>query len=266
MAHVKETEYFNTHLDRDTQWYESHFLKSGKAVGEISSNYYLDHLVPGRIAEYDPSLRLLINLRNPYTLIQSFYQFGIRRGLNLPPLKDALDVPVGKLMGSGFEARAKRDALTVADEVTLLESVCLFDRLQPFLATFPERQIHFFVFERLQTQWQDVLKELYEFIQVDPSWVPPDADQIVNSSVQPKSILLARMATKTAGVLRAMGLYGLLARLHKSKALKRILFSSSNPPANKPNPTSNLPEYAVKRIDEQISNMKRLHPPLENLW
>lgn len=266
MANVKETEYFNTYPERDAQWYESHFLNAGNAIGEISSNYYLDHFVPDRIANYDPSLRLIINLRNPYTLMESFYQFGIRRGLTLPPLEEALDVPIGKLMGSGFEARAKRDALTVSDEVTLLDSVCLSDRLESFVKTFPKEQIYFFVFERLQTQWQDVLEELYAFIKVDPSWVPPNADTVVNSSVQPKSVLLARLATKTASALRAMGLYGMLDRLHKSETLKRVIFSSKTSPANRPELATQLPKHVVKRIDEQIDNLKRLHPPLARLW
>jgi hypothetical protein len=266
MAQVKETEYFNTYPDRDSKWYESHFVKYGSAIGEISSNYYLDRSVPERIVRYDPSLRLIINLRNPYALMESFYQFGIRRGLTLPPIEEALDTPVGKLMGSGFDSRAKRNELTVSDQITLLESVCLFDRFQPFIETFPKEQIHFFVFERLQIQWQEVLKDLYSFIRVDPSWVPPNADTIVNSSVQPKSILFARMASKTAGALRAVGLYGLLSRLHKSETLKRLLFNSTTSSASESELASRLPDDAVKRINQQIDNLKKLHPPLKEIW
>ena len=213
MSLVKETEYFNTHFDREVQWYENHFQKENLAVGEISSNYYLDETVPERIKGYKPDMKLVFNLRNPFLLLDSFYKFGIRRGLNLPPLAQALDFPMGKIMGSGFQEREKSQKLTVSDKRTLLESVCLADRFAPFLETFDSKQTHFFVFERLENHSRAVLAELYSFLGVETGFVPEAVDQVINASAKPKSVLVARLASKTAAVFRRLGLYSLLSKL-----------------------------------------------------
>ena len=265
MARVKETEYFNTHFHQSAAWYENHFPVSNVAVGEISSNYYLDADVVGRISNYDPSLKLIINLRNPYTLLESFYGFGVRRGLAVEPLAESLELPIGKFMGSGFDGRNKKGTLTPSDSKTLLESVCLYDRLKPFVEEFDKQQIHFFVFENL-SNYESVLESLYDFLCVDSSFVPEGADRIVNSSIKPKSKLVAKLATNTAGLLRSVGAYGILARLHKSELIKRVLFDSQKEKEQKLTVRDTLPDAAVALLDDQVELMKNLHPPLVTLW
>ncbi len=267
MSRVKETEYFNTNMDREHEWYLRQFPTTDTpAVGEISSNYYLDENVPQRIADFDSSIQLLINLRNPYTLLESFYGFGIRRGLELPPLEEALDVPVGRLMGSGFEGRQRQNALTVSDSRTLLESVCLFDRLQPFFDAFSQDQIHYLVFERLQIDHRGVLSDLYDFLGVDSKFMPGNADKIVNPAIQPKSKMVARFATGTASVLRRVGAYCLLAKLHRSELLKQVLFREDTGQEAETRLRERLPESVRSQLDEQIEKMERLHPQLAELW
>ena len=66
MSPIKETEFFNTHFDRGWAWYESHF-KSGTVAGEVSTNYYLDSLVASRIRDYGPKIKIVVNLRDPFS-------------------------------------------------------------------------------------------------------------------------------------------------------------------------------------------------------
>ncbi|WP_238381105.1 sulfotransferase domain-containing protein [Mariniblastus fucicola] len=266
MASVKETEYFNTFYDRSAAWYESHFKSHAPAVGEISSNYYLDPDVAKRIRDYDPSIRIIINLRNPFTLLQSFYNFGVRRGMELNSLAQSMDVPIGSLMGSGFASRKKRNSLTPSDTVTLLDSVCLHDRLKPFLEVFPNDQIHFFIFEELQYDWQAALSNAYKFLGVAADFEPEGASQIVNSSVVPKSKLVARLATNTASLLRSVGMYRLLSTLHRSNLVKKILFNSNKEGSELSNLRSTLDPTVVKRLDAQIERLKAMHRPLNKLW
>ncbi len=266
MSLVKETEYFNTHFDREVQWYENHFQKENLAVGEISSNYYLDETVPERIKGYKPDMKLVFNLRNPFLLLDSFYKFGIRRGLNLPPLAQALDFPMGKIMGSGFQEREKSQKLTVSDKRTLLESVCLADRFAPFLETFDSKQTHFFVFERLENHSRAVLAELYSFLGVETGFVPEAVDQVINASAKPKSVLVARLASKTAAVFRRLGLYSLLSQLHKNELIKKLIFNPEQKLSNDQEIRASLDDTTVDRLDDQIHQLKKRLSFLEECW
>lgn len=270
MASVKETEYFNTHHDRGEEWYRSNFPDTdAAATGELSTNYYLDARVADLIRDYDPDVKIVINLRQPYRLLESFYTFGQRRGLDLETLGESLDFPIGRIMGSGYDFRSSRDMLTTADRATLLESVCLADRLRPFLDTFESHQVHFFIFERLQSEHQQVLSDLYEFLEVDRGYAPPGADKIVNSSMAPKSKVMARLATRTSFLLRRVGAHGLLSRLHKSDLLKNLLFRKSIQSASAADSVScrdQLDQQTVLRLDGQIEQMKSICPDLKRWW
>lgn len=270
MASVKETEYFNTHLDHGEEWYRGKFPETDlPAIGEISTNYYLDDAVADLIQQYDSDLKIVINLRQPYRLLESFHGFGLRRGLELGSFAESLDFPIGRIMGSGYDYRLAKNILTTADKASLLESVCLADRLRPFLETFEPHQVHFFIFERLQTEHQQVLSDLYEFLEVSKDFVPPDADKIVNSSMAPKSKLLARLATRTSFLLRQVGAHGLLSRLHKSELIKKLLFNKSNSSESSTDLAtcrSQLDEATVRRLDAQIEQMKTLCPDLNRWW
>ena len=270
MSRVKETEYFNTHQDKGDAWYRSNFPDTElPATGEISTNYYLDGAVAGLIRDYDPDVNIVINLRQPYQLLESFYAFGQRRGLELGTLAESLDVPIGRIMGSGYEYRSSRNMLTKADSITLLESVCFADRLRPFLDAFESDQVHFFIFERLQSDYQQVLADLYDFLEVDSSFLPVDAAKIVNSSMAPKSKALARLATRTSFLLRRCGAHGLLSQLHQSEMLKKLLFSKSAPSTSIDKVAAcreQLDRSTVVRLDEQIDQMKSLCPNLNRWW
>ncbi len=270
MASVKETEYFNTYHDRGAEWYRSNFPETdAPATGELSTNYYLDAVVADLIRDYDPEVKIVINLRQPYRLLESFYSFGQRRGLELGAVAESLDFPIGRIMGSGYDFRSSRNMLTTADRATLLESVCLADRLRPFLDTFESHQVHFFIFERLQSEHQQVLAELYEFLEVDAGYTPPDADKIVNSSMAPKSKSIARLATRTSFLLRRVGAHGLLSRLHQSELIKKLLFSKSTDSTSLTENTScrdQLDRQTVLRLDDQIEQMKSICPDLNRWW
>ena len=104
MARIKETEFFNTNFDKGTDWYESLFPKSDcQAIGEISNCYYTEPAVAERVRQYDPGMRVMINVRDPFSLLKSFHGFGVRRGLELGDLNEALNFPIGRIMGSGYD-------------------------------------------------------------------------------------------------------------------------------------------------------------------
>ena len=268
MARIKETEYFNTNFDKGAAWYESLFPASNNpAIGEISNCYYTEPTVAQRIKEYDPGMRIMINVRDPFSLLKSFHGFGVRRGLDLGHLPDDVDFPVGKIMGSGFELREKKGKLNAGDTATLLESVLLSQHLKPFFENFPADQIYVFVFERLKTDSDQILKEIYEFLGVDSSHVPKVADEVVNAAITPKSKTLARAATSFAFFLRRIGAYGLLDNLKKSRLVKKVFYSSASKSGSKSvNPRQVLGDEVSSQINDDMKKMIDLYPPLQKWW
>ncbi|QDT10113.1 sulfotransferase domain-containing protein [Planctomycetes bacterium K23_9] len=268
MASVKETEYFNSNFHLGDKWYEDHFADEGKtASGEISNCYYTDPEVAKRIFQYNPKMKIMINVRDPHSLMQSFHQFGVRRGLPLGPLQDSLGEHIGKLMGSGYQYRQRRNQLTEGDTISLQESVLLSVRLQSFFETFPRDQIYLFVYERLKTEQEQVLAEIYDFIGVDSNYQPPAANEVVNASITPKSKSVARLATQVSYLLRRMGMYGLLSRLHKSRLVKKVFYSDTALKQSvKVNPREVLDDQDCDVLNEEIRRMIQLHPSLEPWW
>lgn len=267
-ARVKETEYFNSNFHMGDDWYCDQFPDEGKQVaGEISNCYYIEPTVAQRIHDFDPDMRIIFNVRDPYHLVQSFYGFGVRRGLDLPPLEESLDKPFGRFMGSGFSYREKRKQLNQGDVVPLLESVMLSRYLKTFLERFPRSQIYLMVFERLKTERAQVLKEIYDFVGVKSDFVPPVANEIVNASITPKSKAVARLATTASYVLRRIGAFGLLSRLHQSRLIKKLFYSDvKSTKGDKVDPRSVLDPEVCIELDDEMLRMIQLCPELENWW
>ncbi len=268
MAKVKEAEFFNHNYEKGPDWYDSQFPpKRNAAVGEISNCYYTEPNIAQRILDYSPDFKIIVNIREPYSLLQSFHGFGIRRGLELPALEDALDIPIGKLMGAGYEYRKQKKQLTDGDRVRLLEAVLISGFVKPFLDLFPRENLYLFVFERLKHDQETVIRELYEFLGVEKEFLPPVTTEIVNASIAPKSKYVARMATRVSYFLRRLGAYGLLSQLHQSRMIKKMFFSEAKKnTTRKVDPRSVLDDETRKVLDQEIVDMIHLHPPLERWW
>ena len=267
MARVKETEFFNTNYHKGIAWYESLFIEHKSAIGEISNCYYTEPLVAERIREYNPEMRIMINVRNPFTLLNSFHGFGKRRGLELGELQQDLEFPVGRVMGSGYDQRQRDGRLNQGDTVSLLQSVMLSQHLKPFFDSFPANQIYVFIFERLKTESDTVIREIYDFLGVDNSFVPRVSDEVVNAAIEPKSKFVARLATRFAFALRQAGAYELLDGLKKSRLIKKMFYSeTSRSNAPKVEPRSMLPKDARSDLEADMKKMIELYPPLQEWW
>ena len=268
MAKVKETEFFNHNYEKGVDWYHAQFPDEGNSVaGEISNCYYTEPFIIERVQGYSPEMKIMVNVRDPYGLLKSFHGFGIRRGLALPSLENSLDVPIGMLMGAGYDYRKQHNQLTDGDVVPLIESVMLSGLLQSVFESFPAEQVYVFVFERLKNEKQAVIQEMYEFLGVDSQFVPPVADEIVNASMAPKSKLIARMATRVSYLLRRIGAYGILSALHQSRLIKQMFYSDGRTAkGSEVNPREVLDAETRQQLDQEILDMMETYPPLKRWW
>lgn len=268
MAKIKETEFFNTNYERGFDWYETLFpaTRDGQVIGEISNCYYTQPEVASRVLQYSPNTKIIINVRDPFSLLNSFHGFGVRRGLPLSDVNNDLDFHIGKIMGSGYEHRAKKGTLTSGDTVTLLNSVMLSQHLKPFFETFPANQIYVFIFERLKNESAEIVKEIYRFLEVDESFHPPVAGERVNEAIKPKSKVVAQAAMNFAFFLRRIGAYKLLDELKKSRWLKKLFYSRAASSGNKVNLRESIPGHICQELEADMRELIALYPPLGVWW
>lgn len=93
---VKEVHYFDFHYACGETWYRAHFapqswlLSRGLVTGEASPEYIFSPFAPGRVASFDPDMKLVVMLRNPVERAYSQYQMSIRRERETLPFTEAL--------------------------------------------------------------------------------------------------------------------------------------------------------------------------------
>jgi len=90
----KELFYFDRYYDLGAEWYESQF-KSPESKGllrrgEISHDYLFSAIAAKRIYEYNPDIKLIVNLRNPVERAVSSYKYLRLQGRTRMPFSSAV--------------------------------------------------------------------------------------------------------------------------------------------------------------------------------
>jgi hypothetical protein len=165
-------------------WYFEHFRGcDGRLVtGEASTTYLSDKLaffynvankleydeslplLPELVASTFPRVKIIVSLRDPVRRAISAYFHYMRKGKY--PVSVAL-------------------ARTAADRprLRLIEMGDYVQHLGAWLRVFPREQVLILVFERdIIDDRQRCLETVYEFLGLDPGFVPPDPDQSVHKS------------------------------------------------------------------------------------
>jgi len=147
---------------RDAASYQALFDDSGAAtaVGEVSPVYLASRRVAPRVAEHLPDARLVAILRNPIERLHS--RFVARRRDGLEKIPD---------LGTLVE-RERRMPLVREDAAgTYLSAGFVSHVLDGYFKVFLKEQILLLVFDDLVRDPAGTLRELFEFLRVDPNVV-----------------------------------------------------------------------------------------------
>jgi hypothetical protein len=204
MASAKETMFFDQNFDRGVEWYHRLFpdAPDATATGEVSNTYIGSPVAPARMAAYNPALQLVASLRNPVDRAFSHYLFLLRND---------------RFRGSFEEVVERR-------QPDVLEQGRYGSHLSRYLARFPREQLLVLAFDDLVRDAAGYARNLLEFLQVDPSHIPPVAGQRVLSASRPRSRLAARTVKKAAVTVRRAGVPQLVTRVKRSPAVSRALY------------------------------------------
>jgi len=171
MPETKELHFFNkrANVAKGLTWYEEHFEDCDAPVhGEATPNYLWcpedpDEIeesgrvadVPHLVHETYPDLKFIVSLRDPVARAVSAYRTLIRGGFISPQT-------------SILEAAHRHGILSMGDYQTDIER---------WFTYFPRSRFHFLIFEEdVKANRRNTLQSIFDFLDVDPSFVPDDVD------------------------------------------------------------------------------------------
>jgi hypothetical protein len=158
---AKEVHFFDRHFwePRPAADYHAYFPRPvGSLVGEWTPRYLYDFWVPPLLEEAAPGARLLVLLRDPVERFVSGLAHDLSRGsLPLPPL-------LHDHFSRGLYA----------------------EQLERLFRHIAREQVLVLGYERCVTDPLSAVAETYEFLGLDPAFVPPRAAERVHETVGPK--------------------------------------------------------------------------------
>jgi hypothetical protein len=160
---------------RGWSWYEAQFAHCppGRVLGEASVLYLHSPESAGLIKATAPNVRMIFQLRDPVDRIVSQYLRDLRRR-RLPPLEE--------MVASGHE------------RLRGWVSASSYSRhLERWYTTFPREQILVLFLEDLRRNALDNVSRVFEFIGVDPTFVPSRVAEPVNAARLSRSRLVAQV-------------------------------------------------------------------------
>jgi Sulfotransferase domain len=172
----KEIHYFDINAEMSLDWYFAHFpVAHGRTNGTAwitgeASPYYMFHpLVPRRIAQRFPRMRIIIMLRNPVARALSHYHHEVRLRRERLPIMEALQAEEGRLMGE--EQKIIRDDAYVSfnhQHYSYFARGLYVDQIKRFEGCFPKNQIMIVESEQLRNQPEQVYQGILKFLDLQP--------------------------------------------------------------------------------------------------
>lgn len=173
---TKEVHYFDGGLDPNIDtfalgedWYRAHFAKSTQRLGtkmcfEASPLYLFNPLVPGRISELLPQVKMVAILRDPVERAISHYFHEERKGREPLPIAKALDSEESRLE-QVLEQRDYKNRRYI--DFTYKSRGIYHEQLKRYYDLFPQNNLLVLTSESLFTKPQETLRRVLDFVGAD---------------------------------------------------------------------------------------------------
>ena len=169
-------EEFHAAFIRDIEQYKKLFSKvqDQKAVGELSTSYLFSEVAAKEIKALIPDCKIIICLRNPFERAYSHYRMNLWTG-------NSNEFDFYKALVEDYDHKPK-----VWVNAHLYTEICLYyQQVKRYLDLFGKDNVKIIFTEDMKKNAAQVVKELYEFIGVDSSFVP-DTSTRYNEVFTPK--------------------------------------------------------------------------------
>lgn len=150
--------------DGDVGSYLKYFedAEKGQLTGEFSVFYLYDKEVPKLLQKHFPEVKIIILVRNPIQRFYSNYLFAKAQGYtNMPDVEEVIE-----------------------HEGTFIQEGMYMRHIENYLRHFPREQLFIGLFDDIKNKPEELLREVYRFLEVDDSFVPDGLEDTVNSGKQ----------------------------------------------------------------------------------
>jgi len=231
MSPIKETNYFSfseigeqeLYYPSDDyvttpEAYEAQFtgVTTEKAIGEASVSYLFYPSTADKIKEFNPDSRIIIVLRNPVDRGFSHYLMDKRLGYVSLSFDDIIHKKWKK----------KSDWLYYQQYITI---GLYYEQVKRFQDRFGSEKVRVFFYEDIISNINDVVKEIYSFLEVDPSYLA-DTNQRHNVFLAPKTPFVEKLYTLKAVRKVVKKIFGAVIQ----NWIKKVFFTKEKKPQLSP--------------------------------
>ncbi len=179
-APVADTHFFEYMTSNKTEWYKSHFptnlykshlkrkYNHNILTGEFTSTYIWHPLVPKRIFNLLPNIKLIAILRNPVERAYSSYQQQLQYGFLDLTFEDVIKTELERMELSKTYANYKIDNPDFNNYVipNIVRHGIYVDYLKNWYKVFPKEQILIVEANELNNQTGKTLENIFEFLKI----------------------------------------------------------------------------------------------------
>ena len=171
-ATTKEVNYFDRNYFKGNLWYRAHFPTRGQRAnradfisGEASPHYLFHSLVPQRVAQTIPDVRLIALLRNPVERAWSHYRRYIYLGRETLPFEEAI---------AEEERRLSADPYDTAGGTSYLARGLYANQLERWYSLFSPRQMLILRSEDFYADPAAILTQTLDFLEMPRDGLPEE--------------------------------------------------------------------------------------------
>ena len=248
MSEPKEVHFFNEKIlfnaafrkpnfHKGIRWYKKYFrhCSTHSIKGEITPRYLVDPVAAERIKEHNPDIKIFICLRNPVERIYSQYHFAYSF--------------------VGNETRPIE--MAIREEPEYLEMSSYYKNIQTYLQHFRIDQIYFIWFEDIQHRSEELVKEIYTFLNVDPHFVPQSLYRKSNEARRSRFRSLQPMIRLGNYFLVSIGMSGVVKKWKEAGGRDFIQKANSKKLEKSPMPNE-VKEYIVESLKDDVAQLSIL--------
>lgn len=200
---VKEPHYFGSDLTprRGFPTLDSYlelYADAGVRRALDASTWYLySERAAREIAEFEPNARIVIMLRDPVELIHSWHGHAVLRGIEpLTSFGEAIAAEADRREGRRLppEAPVERLLYTAIPRFT--------EQVKRYIDVFGRDRVHVIFHEDFRLDNVGVVREVYRFIEVDPTFEPEVS--IVNPEARPRSKAVQNLLFRQPDAVRSL--------------------------------------------------------------
>lgn len=237
MSPAKDLYFFDRYYDRGLDWYLRQFddaRPENLVVGEVCQDYLFHPEAPQRIADSLGSCRMMVTLRDPADRAFSSYLYMLRSGWEPGTFLQALD---GHPM--------------------LLQHGSYATALERFTERFGRDQIHVAVFDDLVADPQTFIDALTSWLDVTSISLTPAQLQARLPAGRARSVLMSRVASGGAKIVRERDGANLVGRVKRSPLVQRALYRPLT--TDKPTMTTEERSAVQVALADEVAQVDRVY-------